>query len=386
MFDRLLRTAPSRSFFLFGARGTGKSTYVKNQWGQNHFYINLLLDRWERRYQRNPDLLIADIDALKNRPRWVVIDEVQKVPKLLDVVHELIESNGTNGIKFVLTGSSARKLKKASANLLAGRAFHHTMYPLTHRELGKQFDLETALQWGTMPSIYSDESNESDRAEYLRSYAQTYLKEEILQEQLVRNGTAFRNFLEITAQENGKTINFSKIAKDVHVDTKTVQTYFQILEDTLVGYLLPAYTRSARKSVKLQPKFYLFDLGVKRALEQSFQLELRPRTSAYGSAFEHFIILECIRLNSYLKADFKISHYQTTAGGEIDLILSRAKEVIAIEIKSRDLLDEVEVRKLSRAAAPLNPEKIYYVSNDPTRSLIDNVLCLHWKDFFNQVF
>ncbi|MBI2606727.1 MAG: ATP-binding protein [Deltaproteobacteria bacterium] len=380
MFQRLLRAPPSKSFFLFGARGTGKSTYVKKQWGQNHFYVNLLLDRWERRYQGNPDLLIADIDALEKRPEWVVIDEVQKVPKLLDAVHELIE---TSGIKFVLTGSSARKLKKASANLLAGRAFHHTMYPLTHRELGSQFDLDTALSWGTMPSIYS---HESGRAEYLRSYAQTYLREEILQEQLVRNGVAFRNFLEITAQENGKTINFSKIARDTHVDTKTIQTYFQILEDTLIGYLIPAYTRSARKSVKLQPKFYLFDSGVKRALEQSLRLELRPGTSAYGAAFEHFIVLECIRLNSYLKADFKISHYQTTAGGEIDLILSRAKEVIAVEIKSRDLLDEVEVRKLSRTAEPLSPGKIYYVSNDPTRSKIDGVLCLHWKDFFEQVF
>jgi predicted AAA+ superfamily ATPase len=381
MIHRLLSPSNARSFFVFGARGVGKSTFIKEQWTERHHYINLLLPDTERRYRRRPELLISDLNALPKRPAWIVIDEIQKVPRLLDVVHELIETTKT---KFALTGSSARKLKKTSANLLAGRAFNYSMFPLTARELGKRFDLDFALRWGTLPTVYS--LNESDRAEYLRSYCGTYLKEEILQEQLVRNGEAFSGFLEVAAQENGKTINFSKIARDVGIDTKTAQSFFQILEDTLIGTMVRAYTRSARKSVKLQHKFYLADLGVKKAMEGSLGQTVAPRTSAYGAAFEHFIVMECIRLNSYLRRDFSISHYQTTAGGELDLILHKGREVIAVEIKSTDTVDEIEARKLARVAAPLKATSMYYVSQDKTRTKIDGVLCLHWEDFLKELF
>lgn len=311
----------------------------------------------------------------------MVIDEIQKVPALLDVIHELIESNS---FQFVLTGSSARKLKRSASNLLAGRAFDYRMFPLTHRELGDSFDLEATLNRGSLPSLFS--LNSSDRTEYLRAYCNTYLKEEILQEQLVRNGSAFSAFLEVAAQENGKNLNFSRIAKDVGIDTKTAQTFFQILEDTLVGTVVRAYTRSARKSVKLQPKFYLFDLGIKRAMENSLAQTVIPQTSAYGAAFEHFVFLECLRLNHYLKLDYSLSHYQTTAGGEIDLILHRNREVIAVEIKSARTLDEVRVRKLARVAAPLKPKHVYYVSQDPVSTNLDGVRCRPWQKFLEEVF
>ncbi|MBK7890755.1 MAG: DUF4143 domain-containing protein [Bdellovibrionales bacterium] len=283
-----------------------------------------------------------------------------------------------------MTGSSARKLKRGSGNLLAGRAFNYQMHPFTHSELGEHFSLDLVLRWGSLPSVVS--MNDEERTEYLRSYCQTYLKEEILQEQIVRNGHAFRNFLEVAAQENGKTLNFSKIARDIDVDTKTAQSFFQILEDTLVGFFLPAFNRSSRKSVKLQPKFYLFDLGVKKALERSLQQEVTAKTASYGQAFEHFIICECFRLNSYNRLDFGLSHYQTTAGGELDLILHRGREVFAVEIKSTDSIDPIDVAKVARVAKPLKPTKVFYVSQDPTRSLVDGVHCLHWTDFLESLF
>lgn len=377
----MLNPSPSKSFFLFGARGTGKSTYLREQWDKPHHYINLLLEKWETRYQRNPDLLISDLDALNSNPTWVVIDEIQKVPKLLDIVHEIIESKK---IKFALTGSSARKLKKSSANLLAGRAFRYELFPLSHNELKEKFNLDFILNWGSLPTVFDLE--EDDRKEYLMSYTRTYLKEEILQEQIVRNGTTFSQFLEVAAQQNGKTINFSKIARDIGSDTKTAQSYFQILEDTLIGTIIPAYSNSTRKSVKLQPKFYLFDLGIKRAMEGSLSSLISPRTSAYGSAFEHFCILEILKLNSYYRKDFRMSHYQTTAGGEVDLVLRDNKNIYAIEIKSSSNIDPIEIRKLERIAEPLKPKKIFYISQDKTRSQIGKVTCLNWMDFMDELF
>lgn len=381
MFHRILNPLKSQSFFIFGARGTGKSTYLKNQWAFECHFINFLEDKLERRYSRDPDLLKTDLAALIPPPEWIIIDEVQKVPKILDLVHDLIENKG---IKFILTGSNSRKLKRNQANLLAGRAFNYQMYPLTYIELDQQFSLDEVLMWGSLPKIFS--LSELEREEYLRSYCQTYLKEEILQEQIVRNGESFRNFLEIAAQENGKSLNFSKLARDIGIDTKTAQSYFQILEDTLVGFHLPAFHQSARKSIKLQPKFYIFDLGIKRALEGSLHNTITPHTISYGNTFEHFIICECLRFNSYFRKDYTLSHYQTSSGGEIDLILHRAKEVLAIEIKSAKQIDPIEVKKLSRIASALKPTHIYFVSQDPVPSIIEDVNCLHWKEFFAKVF
>lgn len=387
MFHRLLKISQTQSFFLFGARGTGKSTFLRTQFGERALWIDLLRDETYSRYSRNPDLLITDLETQRPETGIVIIDEVQKVPRLLDVVHFLIERSKAKKmpLRFALTGSSARKLKRGSANLLAGRAFQYHLFPLTIEELANQFQLEFVLRWGSLPMIFSFE-NDEDRAEYLRSYAQTYLKEEILQEQLVRNGIAFRQFLEVAAQENGKTLNFSKLARDLNVDPKTSESYFQILEDTLVGFFLPAFDRSTRKSVKLQPKFYLFDLGIKRALAGDLTRSLQPGTPAFGEAFEHFLICEIIRRNSYLRADFQPYHYQTSAGGEIDLVLKRGREVIALEIKSAILIDQVEVRKLARVAEPLRPSRVFYVSQDRVRTSLDNVTCIHWREFLAELF
>lgn len=377
MFHRYIKPPKSQSFFLLGPRGTGKSTWCQSNLGENVFRIDLLRDEQEQRYLRNPDLLSSDLAQLKRTPDWIVIDEIQKVPKLLDTVHLEIESHKR---KFVLTGSSARKLKRNEANLLAGRAFVKYMFPLTMAELGEKFSLGDYLNWGSLPKVTSIQDHD-EKESFLRSYAQTYLKEEILLEQLVRNGQSFRDFLLIAGLENGNVLNFSKIGRDLGADTKTVQNFFSILEDTMAGFYLPAYHRSIRKSQKHQPKFYLFDPGVKRAMDGTLKSELVPRTSAYGKAFEHFVILEVFRLNQYFELDFRLSHYQETKGAEIDLLLTRGRETWTVEIKSSDRLDPLEVGKFASVCERFPGAKKFFVSQDKQSSLISGVQCLHYSEF-----
>lgn len=339
------------------------------------------MDEAESRYKKNPDLLIADIKALGSK-EWIVIDEVQKIPKLLDLVHKLIVERK---IKFALTGSSSRKLKREGANLLAGRAFVQNLFPLTFFELNEKFNLNEVLKWGSMPQIYSYD-NETDKKLFLNSYIKTYLKEEIILEQLVRNVEGFRDFLEIAAQMNGRTINLSKIAREASIDSKTVKEYFQILEDTLIGFWVPGYHKSVRKAQTFQSKFYLFDVGIQRAIEGSLDSPPVPGTSAYGQYFENYFFTEVFRFNEYSQKNYKISHYNTSTGQEIDLILSKGRKTMAIEIKSREGLDPVSVREFSRRADAIPDAQKYWVSLDKTSSEIEGVRCLFYQNFLKEVF
>ncbi len=274
----ILRTLkkPKESFILFGPRASGKSTWIKHNFSpETTFYLDLLEIKTFLDLQRHPENFEAEVLSLSKKIKWVVIDEFQKIPLLLNSVHRLIESTK---LKFALTGSSARKLKRGSANLLAGRARSLKMYPLTSVEQGKLFDLNHSLNWGALPKVCSYRSGQ-DKIDYLQSYTHLYLKEEILQEQLTRKIEPFNYFLEVAAQADGKITNFSKIAKEVGVDTKTIISYFSILEETLMGFFLPAYHRSVRKRQKQSPKFYFFDLGVRRTLEGSLKNKLVPRTN-----------------------------------------------------------------------------------------------------------
>lgn len=381
MIQRISKLSNSNSFFIFGARGTGKSTLISERYGgDRNLYIDLLQDHHERRYRGNPDLLLGDVESKKYD--WVIIDEIQKVPKLLDLVHKLIVSKKQ---KFVLTGSSSRKLKRDGANLLAGRAFLFQLFPFTVGELAGRFNLQEALAWGTLPAIFSYEKAE-DKKNYLYTYAKVYLREEILLEQVIRNVEGFRGFLEIAAQMNGKTLNFSKIARECGVDSKTVRSYYQILEDTLMGFMLPGFHRSVRKAQKDQPKFYLFDLGLLRSLEGSLDSKPVEGTSMYGQYFESLVINEIYRLNAYSQKDYRLSHYQTTMGQEIDLILSRGSKFTLVEIKSTRQVDSVEVTKLAKLAKAFPGSQVYYLSQDPTSSKINNVYCLHWQKFLAEFF
>jgi predicted AAA+ superfamily ATPase len=385
MIKRLVNPSNKMSFFLFGARGTGKSTWiqawVKAQKKTRIAIFDLLNEDTESRFSKNPESLAREILGLKQKPEWVVIDEIQKVPRLMNVIHSLIENEK---IKFVLSGSSARKLKKIGANLLAGRAFDYRLFPFSAAELKDKFDLSLAMAEGMLPQIYQLEEAQ-DRQKYLKSYVSTYVKMEVQMEQLLRRLDPFRSFLEIAAQMNGKPLNMHKISKDVGVDSKTILSYYEVLDDTYLGFFLPSFHLSIRKSQRQKPKFYFFDPGVKRALEGSLLFPAAPRTSYFGETFEHLVILEFYKLNHYFESDFRLSYFQTHDESEVDLILSRGKNHILVEIKSTDVVDELEVRRLSTYAKELKG-KAYYLSQCPERQMIDGILCLHWLEGLEEIF
>ncbi len=381
MVNRLFKPLKSNSFFLFGARGTGKSTWVQQHLkGKSRVFDLLDAETFDRLLTR-PKILE---DVCKEREHeWIVLDEVQRLPKLLDIVHRMIEELGQ---KFALTGSSSRKLRRGGANLLAGRAFVNTLFPLTSIELGQQFDLSDALRWGTLPKLLNF-SQDAEKRAYLRSYSLTYIREEIQAEQVVRRLEPFREFLAVAAQVSGKIVNYSTISREVGAQVPTVQSYFQILEDTYLGFLLPHYHRSIRKSQKEAPKFYFFDNGVKKALETSLDSIPTESTSQYGELFEAFIIQEVYRLNHYWEKDLRLSYLATKNGAEIDLILSKGRKDVLVEIKSSQRVDEIEVRKLARLAEGFKGRQVeaFYVSRDTEAVHISGVSCLPWQRFLKEL-
>ncbi len=340
----------------------------------------MLDDEEARQYLLRPALLEERVPADGS---WVVIDEVQRVPSLLNYVHRLIEKRKT---KFALTGSSARKLKRGAANLLAGRAFLNYLHPLTSVELSKAFDLNMALHWGTLPKLFSL-ANDLERREYLRTYCHTYLREEIKEEQIIRQVEPFVRFLEVAAQCNGEPLNFSKIGRDSGTDPKAVERYYQILEDTLVGFFLNPFHRSIRKRQTQRSKFYFFDVGVKRSLEGSLQVPLLPRTSEFGKAFEHFLILECMRLNDYLRKEYRFSYLRTKDDLEIDLVIERpGKKLVLLEIKSADRVDEMEISRLANLRSDLNPCELWIASQEKIPRTIGKTEILPWQTVLNRLY
>ena len=382
MIQRMVKPLLSRSFFLFGARGTGKSTLLRELFGTGDgvIWLDLLKPDLEEEYSLDPGRLARVIFP---DTRWVIIDEVQKVPKLLDVVHDLIESTQ---VKFALTGSSARKLKAGQANTLAGRAFLNHLFPLTCIELGESFALHDCLHWGSLPALLTLPDDLS-RQEFLRSYAQVYLREEVWAEQLVRKLETFRKFLPVAAQMNGHILVASQIARDVGCDIKTVQSYFQILEDTLIGFMLEAYHTSIRRAISGKPKFYFFDIGVQRALARLTQLPVQPGTSLYGETFEHFLILEFHRLNAYLRKDFQFSYLRTKDDVEIDLIVERPGQPLAlIEIKSTAQLRPEKLRRFLSISKDFPGAESFCLSQDPQKQRIDHVTALPWRRGLEAIF
>jgi len=339
----------------------------------------------EDRYARNPDQLYNQIAARRDEIDWVFIDEIQNVPSLLNVVHRTLESAEFTPPKFALTGSNARKLKRGSANLLAGRAFTYNLFPLTHVELGEDFNLDEVLNWGTLPKVFSC-STDAEKSEFLRAYGLTYLKEEIWNEHLIEELEPFRLFLEVVAQTNGTIVNYAKLSRDVDIDEKTVKRYFEILEETLVGFHLSAFSRSIRKRQSRSPKFYIFDTGVTRALARFLGQQLVPMSQPYGRAFEQFVISECFRLNDYFRKDYRFSYFRTKDGAEIDLIVDRPGAPLAlIEIKSSANPSSEDVNHLVRLKSEFDPCDVFCFSNDQTPRLDRGVLFVHWQEGLKRI-
>jgi predicted AAA+ superfamily ATPase len=377
MFQRIIKLPIQHDFFLFGARGTGKTTLLRYHFPEA-LTIDLLESRTEEELMLAPDHLEALI--FKSNARHVIIDEIQKIPKLLDEVHRLIEQPGNKKI-FILTGSSARKLKAGGANLLGGRAFLRNLFPLIPQELGDHFSLEDSIRWGTLPKIFSLDSEDLKR-DYLESYSQLYLKEEVWAEQLVRNLLPFRKFLEIAAINFGKIVNLANIARDVGVDPKTVQSYYSILEDTLLGFHLDAYHSSVRKRLRQAPKFYFFDNGVSRALARMQSVEPKEGTSYFGDLFEQFLVNAFYMTSSYEKRDYRFSYLMSASGAEIDLVIERPGRPLAlVEIKSTELVREDHLRGLENFASDFADADLYLLSRDTKPKSFGRINALPWQRF-----
>lgn len=320
MYPRSL-TVPETSFFLFGPRGTGKSSWVGTALA-TATTIDLLDAGTSLRLQSAPDRLEGMVPSRAGA--WVVIDEVQKNPALLDEVHRLIEKRK---LRFALTGSSARKLRRGGVNLLAGRARTLDMFPLTARELGRDFDLPHAVRYGGLPGVWV----EKDPAGFLAAYVKTYLEEEVRQEGVTRNLAGFTRFLEAAAFSQASVLNMSSVARDCGVERKTVEQWFQTLEDLLLAIRLPVFTRRAKRKTTAHPRFFLFDAGVYRTLRPRGPLDAEAEID--GPALETFVLNELRAANSYSRLGYSISTWRTEAGAEVDFVLYGERGLHAIEVK-----------------------------------------------------
>lgn len=365
-----------QSAFLWGPRKVGKSTYLKKRYPDSIYYDFLQTDIARELYN-SPSLirewLSAESPLQLKKP--IIIDEVQKVPLILDELHWLIENKG---LSFILCGSSTRKLKHGAANLLGGRAWRYQMFPLTTPELG-EVDLLTVLNRGSIPSHYA--SVHAQR--FLHAYLEDYLKQEVFAEGLTRNMPAFSRFFQVVGLTHGEMVNYSNIARDVGIDAKTVREYYQILVDTLLGDFILPYTRNpSRDIIKLMPKFYLFDVGVAGAISKRKLTSLEG--FEFGKAFEHYIYTELIAYKSYKEKDFRISYWRTKTGLEVDFILGDAP--IAIEIKASKSIHPTQLKGLRAFKKDYNPDQLIIVSQEARKRKLSNGIIIYpWRDFLNDL-
>jgi predicted AAA+ superfamily ATPase len=371
-----------RSIFLFGPRQVGKSTLVKCLLAdRDYLEIDLLKRDVLLKYKTNPDMLRAETEFLARSKGkiFIFIDEIQKCPELLDEVHYLIEKF-RGRVSFVLTGSSARKLKRVSVNMLAGRAWQYFLFPFTHVELREKFDLDEVLLRGTLPPIIDEPLEDAFRT--LRSYVQTYLKEEILDEAIVRNIGAFSRFLDMAADQSGKIVNCSTISREAGVSSKTIKGYYQILEDTLIAVRLEPYLKSARKRLTVHPKYYLFDLGVINALNGRTSVSSVRGATVYGMLFEHFIVLETYRLIQYTEKPIRIFHWRSAYGAEVDMVLEEGDHLWAVEIKSSRVVKSGDLRGLKAFRDDHPRARCLCVSTCDTPYMVGEVPVIPWRMAF----
>jgi predicted AAA+ superfamily ATPase len=324
MYNRIFKP-PANSFFLFGPRGTGKSSFIRTHFPTDP-YIDLLDPSVFTELLASPSRLLDRVSLrhFRKSEQFIIVDEVQKVPELLDEVHRLIESER---IRFILTGSSTRKLRRSGANLLAGRAVTRYLHPLTSVELGGDFDLLSALRQGFLPGALAA----SDPSDFLKSYVATYLREEILAEGILRNLSAFARFLEAASFSQTQLLNVAEVAQESHVSRKVAEDYFQILEDLLLAVRLEPFTRRAKRKISSHKKFMFFDVGVFRAIRPRGVLDVE--TEIDGAALETLVWQELAALNDYFAAEYQISFWRTTSKLEVDFILYGPNGFFAIEVK-----------------------------------------------------
>lgn len=323
MYSRIFEPPFQKSYFLFGPRGTGKTSWLKSHY-KSHVYIDLLEAEVYRSLLAQPERLGEWIPKEKRRLP-IILDEVQKIPALLDEVHRLIEKEK---FSFVLSGSNARKLKRGGANLLAGRAYTFELFPLTAYELGKDFSLEKSLRWGHLPLAVTSENPKR----FLNAYINTYLKEEIQLEGLTRNLPNFARFLQVASFSQGAPLVVANVAQEASIERKVVEDYFAILRDLLLAFEVPVFAKRKKRELISKKKFFFFDVGVFQVLRPKGPLDL-PQEIA-GPALETLILQEVRAMNAYLETDYEMSYWHTRNHLEVDLILYGPKGFLALEIKA----------------------------------------------------
>ncbi|RME59891.1 MAG: ATP-binding protein [Candidatus Dadabacteria bacterium] len=370
-YINLSKLLERKSFFFFGPRGVGKTTLIHSQLKDRATIINLLDSRYFTKLLAEPSLL--EEIAAANKSSLVVIDEIQKIPSLLDEVHRLIEEKG---IRFLLTGSSARKLRRGGVNLLAGRAWKAELFPLTYYELDKRFNLERYLKVGGLPSVYLS----SDPEEELFAYVDTYLKEEIMHEALVRRLPPFTRFLASVALSSGNIINYTKIANDAQLSPSTAREYFHLLEDTLIGFTVPPWRESKKRKAIQTAKFYLFDIGVVNTL-QKMELGYHSLPDA-GKSFEHFIAMELRAFLSYTRNKSKLTFWRSIYGQEVDFVIGQQ---LALEVKLTKTVTKRHLKGLKAIKEEGVFSKYFIISQDKIPAEDNGIIKLHWKDFLDKL-
>jgi predicted AAA+ superfamily ATPase len=371
--ERQLRLTPllaMKSFFLFGPRSTGKTTLIRQQLAKTATIIDLLDSRYFLRLSSAPHELESLIAAAP--ADIIVIDEIQRIPELLNEIHRLIE---TQNLTFLLTGSSARKLRRGKANLLAGRVWDARMFPLIHREI-PGMDLNRYLRYGGLPAVYLSEHPDEE----LDAYVNTYLKEEILAEGLIRRLPPFSRFLKTIALSNGEMVNFTKLANDCQVPPSTVTEYVGLLEDTLIGFLLPAWTESKKRKAIKTGKFYFFDPGVTHTLAGTETLD--RNSNLYGKSFEQFICMELRAYLSYRRQKLPLTYWRSKNGHEVDFLLGTKT---AIEVKASNKISRNDFKGLKYLKEEGVFQNLILVSQDPVSTLSDNILTLPWQKFLSDM-
>jgi len=349
MYSRLTKDAGEKSFFLFGPRGTGKTTWVKNAFAAAT-YLDLLDSALFNDLMAQPGRLAGYITG--TAPATVVIDEVQRIPGLLNEVHRLIEEQRC---RFVLTGSSPRKLRKGGYNLLAGRALNRGFFPLTAHELGADFNLEHSVQYGQLPGAYVD----ADPRGFLESYVRTYLEQEVQAEGLTRNLSAFARFLESASFSQGSTLNVSAISRECAVERKVVEHYFAILEELLIAYRIPVFAKKAKRRLVAHNKFYFFDAGVYRTLRPAGPLDSPEEIG--GIALETLVLQDIMAVNAYCNCGYTLHYWRTAAGREVDIVLYGENGIIAVEVKRSARVDAKMLSGLHAFCADYPMARPYFV-------------------------
>jgi predicted AAA+ superfamily ATPase len=352
-----------KSHFLFGPRQTGKTSLIRHSLKGVRSY-DLLDTSVYLSLSQDPGRISQELNP---RDEIVVIDEIQRLPILLNEIHRLIEERG---IRFLLTGSSARKLRRGGVNLLGGRARTKYMHPLTYRELGNEFDLLKAIDRGLLPSIYLSDDPRAD----LQAYAGSYLQQEIVAEGITRNIPAFSRFLKVAALCNGTIVNFTNVSNDAQVPRTTVYEYFEILKDTLLLQELPAWRKSKKRKPIASSKYYFFDVGVVATLQGR---EFRPGTPEFGEAFETYLMHELTSYSDYVSGE-PLSYWRSTSGFEVDFILG---DHTAVEVKAKENLSANDLKPLRALAEEKKLKRYLCVSLEPRRRNLGNVTALPFRDF-----